>query len=633
MNLHFTGETKDVEDGIRNLLSVYSFPSIEQEECLEIAVAKLPKETSVSLEAGTDGGLHLSYRENSNFFRALSILLQNRKIKGFEKQETARFEGCSMMVDLSRNAVYTVEELKRLLCLMALTGHNRFYMYMEDTYELPGYPYFGYLRGRYALTELKEIDDFAFSLGIEVIPCIQTLAHLKNALKWSYAASIKDTNDILLVGEEVTYRFIETMISTMNDTFRTNKIHIGMDEAMALGTGNYLKKHGYENQFELMIRHLNRVNEIVKKYGKTPIIWDDMFYRTHDQNHEYYNMEVKLSKSDIEQVPKNMALAFWDYYHDTEEEYDKLLAMRDNFSNDIIFTGGNWRWMGFIPGYSKTRVTTNAALSACKKHRVKEIMETVWGDDGAETPLATVIPGMILFGEHCFDEPVDHQAIDSRCRFLTGVALDDFLQIEQLDMIPGCENPNLNLRNPSKQALYQDLLLGAFDRYFKDPAIAEHYKNCETRLFSIAERAGRYAGLFQMYASMARVLAEKALLGNRIREAYHRGDHSELNEIAQTVLPQLKKDMLDFKESFTATWFRESKGQGFEIIDIRFGGLISRIDTVAKRLTDYLEHRISSIEELDETLLPFTQSDFSDEVYVSCNSYRDIVSQNNLYFL
>jgi len=39
---------------------------------------------------------------------------------------------------------------------------------MEDSFELPDEPYFGYMRSRYSEEELCEIDDFAYMFGIEV---------------------------------------------------------------------------------------------------------------------------------------------------------------------------------------------------------------------------------------------------------------------------------------------------------------------------------------------------------------------------------------------------------------------------------------------------------------------------------
>ena len=46
-------------------------------------------------------------------------------------------------------------------------------------------------------------------MGVELIPCIQTLAHLSTALKWGYADKIKDNKDVLLIGETETYDFYD----------------------------------------------------------------------------------------------------------------------------------------------------------------------------------------------------------------------------------------------------------------------------------------------------------------------------------------------------------------------------------------------------------------------------------------
>lgn len=63
-------------------------------------------------------------------------------------------------------------------------GMNVLMLYTEDTYEVPGEPYFGSYRGRYTKAEIQEMDAYASMFGIELVPCIQTLAHLHNALKW-----------------------------------------------------------------------------------------------------------------------------------------------------------------------------------------------------------------------------------------------------------------------------------------------------------------------------------------------------------------------------------------------------------------------------------------------------------------
>ena len=65
-----------------------------------------------------------------------------------------------------------------------MLGFNRVMLYTEDTYEIPGEDFFGYLRGRYTGGELKEIDRHCAALGIELVGCIQTLAHLEQVFRW-----------------------------------------------------------------------------------------------------------------------------------------------------------------------------------------------------------------------------------------------------------------------------------------------------------------------------------------------------------------------------------------------------------------------------------------------------------------
>src|SRR5699024_11357368 len=91
------------------------------------------------------------------------------------------------------------------------------------------------MRGRYSEDELKELDDYANQFGIELIPCIQTLAHLEEFLKWDAAYHYKDTRGALLLESEQTYELLENMISSVSRPFRSKRIHIGMDEAEEVG--------------------------------------------------------------------------------------------------------------------------------------------------------------------------------------------------------------------------------------------------------------------------------------------------------------------------------------------------------------------------------------------------------------
>ena len=126
----------------------------------------------------------------------------------------------AVMLDASRNGVLKTEEIKRFIDRIKMMGYDTIGIYMEDVYEIEGEPYFGHLRGRYSKAELKEINAYAKAAGIDVLPCIQTLAHLHGMFRWRQYADIRDTDDILLIDEPKTYALIEKNVCGNARMFR-----------------------------------------------------------------------------------------------------------------------------------------------------------------------------------------------------------------------------------------------------------------------------------------------------------------------------------------------------------------------------------------------------------------------------
>ena len=83
------------------------------------------------------------------FDRINKIIFLNKR-----KKEKAYFAGNGLMLDCSRNAVFTVEKVKAMIRILAKLGLNRLLLYTEDTYEVPELPYFGVYRGRYSREEI-----------------------------------------------------------------------------------------------------------------------------------------------------------------------------------------------------------------------------------------------------------------------------------------------------------------------------------------------------------------------------------------------------------------------------------------------------------------------------------------------
>ena len=223
------------------------------------------------------------------------------------------FKRFGTMLDCSRNAVIRPDAVKQWIDILAELGYNTLMLYTEDTFQLDTQPYFGHLRGRYSQQELHAIDDYAFSKGVELIPCIQTLAHLNQIFQWDCYASIRDCYDILLAGEEKTYDLIDEMFRVVSKTFRSKQVNIGMDEAHMLGRGQYLTRFGLQERTEILLAHLERVSEIAKKYDLQLCMWGDMFVRM--INAAANDMDpIDVADKVRSRIPDNVDIIYWDYY-------------------------------------------------------------------------------------------------------------------------------------------------------------------------------------------------------------------------------------------------------------------------------------------------------------------------------
>ena len=185
-----------------------------------------------------NGKGNIEYITEVSFFRMITLFIKEyKKGKDFSYYEDIKIKKCGPMLDVSRNAVLKVEKIKEYIEYTAMMGLNQFILYIEDMYELDGHPYFGYMRGRYTKEELKEIDDYAYSFGIEVIANVQTLAHMERYLHWDESIPVRDTFECMIAENEDTYKFIDKIFETISSTIRSRTLLIGMDEARGLGTG------------------------------------------------------------------------------------------------------------------------------------------------------------------------------------------------------------------------------------------------------------------------------------------------------------------------------------------------------------------------------------------------------------
>ena len=517
--------------------------------------------------------------------------------------QSAKFDSLTLMADCSRNAVLKPQAVKQMMVELAMMGFTGMMLYTEDTYEIQDEPYFGHMRGRYTAAELKELDAFGREIGIELIPCIQTLAHLNAIFNWSAYADVKDVNDILIAEHEPTYALIEKMLRTCRDCFSSNRINIGMDEAHLLGRGAYLDKFGYSPKPDIMVRHLARVVELCKKYDFEPVMWSDMFFRM--QFGGAYNVASgELSQEVLDRIPPEVALCYWNYYTPPKQTatLEHMFSQHVRIPNEIWFAGGSWSWYGITPKNWFSNQVTPTQLRFAQQYGVKNIVATAWGDDGAECSTFAILPSLLQYGELCYGDG-DDATLETRCKDCFGISYTDFIKLDQIGL-PGQIDPDWNAPPcQEKMALFNDPLLGVMNVDLRDQGLPQKYSQDAAVLAAVPEN--RYSWLFTTQLRYAELLAAKTEFSIRIRDAYTTGNKDALAQIIENELPELL-DLVDaFQTAFRAQWHICNKPFGFEIQDIRMGGLKERLNTTKVRIGAYLSGETDHLEELEQPELPF----------------------------
>ncbi len=544
----------------------------------------------------------LGYSDRRSFCRAFGLYIQHFGKESFELKEEPCFDTVGMMADVSRNAVLKVESVKKLARLSALEGMNALMLYTEDTYEMKEYPYFGHLRGRYTAAELREIDDYCDMLGIELIPCIQTLAHLNAIFEWPAFDSFKDCDDILITGEEQVFTMIECMFKTMSENLRSRKINLGLDEAKMLGAGRYVDKNGYKKRVDIMLDHLKKVTELCKKYGYEPRMWSDMFFRSLNKG-VYRVPGTVIPKEVVDSVPPDLTLVYWDYREPKKESYDEMFRQHSAFNNPIAFAGGDSSWYGIVPLTRLGYLATKSALTSAKEHGIREVYCTMWKDDGAACSFFSDLHVLFAYGEICWSGDADEVRLRGRMETV-GISFDDMLAIEDINDLPTRTKFGEHEANPNKYIFYENIMTGKFSAHIPRGS-AEHFAKEGARMRECAERAGDYRYIYETLAALCDVLAVKAELGKELYRAYQANDREALAELAGERIETVKALAEEFRVAFRAQWLRESKSFGFDVMDIRIGGLIAQLDTAQYLLGEYLGGRIDNIDELEAERLPY----------------------------
>lgn len=266
-------------------------------------------EEGYELEIGTKN-ITITAKKSAGVFRGIqtlrqllpaeiesdSVQPQNWYVASGTIRDLPRYSHRGVMLDVVRH-FFSVEDVKRFIDLIAYYKINTLHLHLSDDQgwriEIKSWPKLTEIGGStevgggeggfFTQEEYLEIIDYAAKRYITIIPEIDMPGHTNAAL-----ASYPELNcdnvatklytgtrvgfSSLCIHKEITYTFVDDVIKELASLTPGQYIHIGGDES-------------HSTKHTDFVYFINRVKDIVKKYNKTMIGWDEIAHADIDASH------------------------------------------------------------------------------------------------------------------------------------------------------------------------------------------------------------------------------------------------------------------------------------------------------------------------------------------------------------
>ncbi len=187
-------------------------------------------------------------------------------------------------------------------------------------------------RNTYEPDEIRKVVAYAAENGMDVIPVVSSLGHAEMFLEQPDLADMAElsgetkgrwpgkTLEMTCPSRDKTYQFFERYFAEVAELFPGPYFHAGLDETWQIGMCDICKKRFEDDGRGDLIYadHVRRIHTIIKKLGKTMMMWDDMF---------------EIYPESIQHIPTDIVLCSWyyDYFADRPQGHFANHVRRDNF--------------------------------------------------------------------------------------------------------------------------------------------------------------------------------------------------------------------------------------------------------------------------------------------------------------
>ncbi|MBQ9694703.1 MAG: family 20 glycosylhydrolase, partial [Kiritimatiellae bacterium] len=295
-----------------------------------------------------------------------------------------------VMLDVSRNRIYSVQTLCNIIDLMALVGLNQLELYFENTFAYRDHATVWAHTSPYTPEDITVIAAYASARFVRLVPNQNTLGHFERWLKHpaylQYAelpeggartpwGSIQQHPTGLYAADRKTRDFVKGLLTELLPCFpMADRVNLGGDEVFDLGQG----RSATSDKAGLYLSYMREMADVAQRFGKQPELWADMLLRHPEM--------IPLAKT----VLPEAIWVVWGY--EATDPLEAYVARLQAAGLRVMVAPGTSSWRSFCGRTANMLANITAAAAT----PAEGLLLTDWGDAGHWQPFVVSLPAILF---------------------------------------------------------------------------------------------------------------------------------------------------------------------------------------------------------------------------------------------
>ncbi len=351
-----TGRDKEIDSALGALqMKVPEGPNGDQAYVLKVEIGRI-------LIAGrTSAGVFYGVQTLKQLIRANH---DGRAIPNCTIEDWPALKYRGWQDDVSRGPIPNLAFLKKEVRICSEFKLNAFTLYTEHIFRLLKHPTIAPSDGL-SSSEIHELSRYCKQFHVELIGNFQSFGHFANILNVPGYGSLGENGWVLSPAKEESYQFLKDVYSEIAPSYDSPLFNINCDETGGLGEGASKKMVQQMGIGGVYAYHINRIADLLKPYGKTPMMWGD----------------IALQHRDIvPKLPKDLIVLSWGYH--PGDSFEDAIKPFTSLGFRFMVCPGVSCWSQIFPDLDTAKINISNYVRDGAKLGAMGMLNTTWDDSG-----------------------------------------------------------------------------------------------------------------------------------------------------------------------------------------------------------------------------------------------------------